>query len=434
MKEDKKKAIFKDYLKNGEIIIADKSSASRRRLVKTLCDMGANRQQVHSVAHYQEAIEVIDSNKPKLVLSDYQMNGGTGFELFQYYREKHPDEKKSVLILVTSNISQSAVAKAAEEDVDSFIIKPYTVQSLEKSLINTVVAKLHPSKYVQTIEAGKEKMFAGDYEEALGIFEEAKALHKKPSLAMFYHGQVQYMLEAKKEAEGDYRDGLEINSIHYKCQIGLYELFKKDNKLEEAYSVVKNIAKYFPSNPERLKEIIHLAVKTKNYEDMELYYDIFTELDERTSDVIAYICAGIYVYSKFLFRQDQFDKAKEMIEKSSISAAGAAKFLQANIELLVENNGSEEALKVLSRFSSEAEDDSSYQISSYLANYSSMNPTERISGGLQLFNNGHKHPLCVRFLIESLKAEGSDSKAKQYQEEAEHLWPEIFASDTPQAA
>lgn len=434
MKDDKKKAIFKEYLKNGEIIIADKSSASRRRLVKTLCDMGANRQQVHSVAHFQEAIEVIDNNKHKLVLSDYQMNGGTGFELFQYYREKYPDEKKSVLILVTSNISQSAVAKAAEEDVDSFIIKPYTVQSLEKSLINTVVSKLHPSKYVQTIEAGKEKMFAGDYEEALEIFEQARSLHKKPSLAMFYHGQVQYMLEIKEEAEKDYRDGLEINSIHYKCQIGLYELFKKDNKLEEAYSVVKNIAKYFPSNPERLKEIIHLAVKTKNYEDMELYYDIFTELEERTSDVIDYICAGIYVYSKYLFSQDQFDKAKEMIEKSSISAAGAAKFLQANIELLVENDKSEEAQKVLSRYSSDEEDDSSYQISSYLANYSSMSGTERISDGLKLFNNGHKHPLCLRFLIESLRAEGNEGKAKQYQEEAEHLWPEIFGNSTAQAA
>lgn len=430
MKEDKKKELFKEYLKTGEIIIADKSSASRRRLVKTLVDMGASRQQVHSVAHYQEALEVIDNNKPKLVLSDYSMNGGSGFELFKYYREKYPDEKKSVLILVTSNISQSAVAKAAEEDVDSFIIKPYTVQSLEKSLINTVISKLYPSKYVQTIEAGKERLFATDYEGALAIFEEAIGLNKKPSLALFYHGQTKYMLELSKEAEGDYKKGLEINNIHFKCQVGLYDLFKKDGKEDEAYSVVKNIAKYFPANPDRLKEVIHLAMKTQNYNDMEMYYDIFTQLEERTDDVVNYVCSGMYICGKHLFKLGEEDKAREILDKTSVSAAGTAKFLKAIITLLVQYSIFNDAQKILSRFSNDPESESDYLISSFLANSHEMTTTEKISKGLELYNNGHKDPMCMSFLIDALKEDGSDKKAQEYLEEAQHLWPDIFNEKT----
>tara|TARA_Y100000768_G_scaffold388083_2_gene382036 strand:+ start:4900 stop:6201 length:1302 start_codon:yes stop_codon:yes gene_type:complete len=428
--EAKKKQIFQDYLKEVDIIIADKSSASRRRLVKTLCDMGASRLRVHSVAHYQEAIELIDSKSPKFVLSDYSLKGGSGFDLFRHYREKFPDEKKSVLMLVTSNISQSAVAKAAEEDVDSFVIKPYTVQSLEKSFINTVVSKLHPTKYIQTIEAGKEKMFDADYEGALALFEQATELNKKPSLALFYHGQVKYLLDQAQEAEGDYKKGLEINSIHYKCQVGLYELFKKDGKLVEAYSVVRNIAKYFPANPERLKEVVHLAVKTKNYLDMEIYYDVFTELEERTDDVINYICSGLYVCGKYLFMEGESERARTNLEKLSISAAGTTKFLKAVVSLLVEHEIYEDAQKILPRFSNEKEDEFAYKVSSYLANNNDMDNPERIAKGQELFNNGLKDPQCLLFLIRALRAEGLDKKAQQYSEEAEYLFPDYFAKQS----
>ena len=429
MKAEEKEKLFKDFLESNEILITDKSSASRRRLLKTLVDMGAKRNQIHSIAHYSEALDVIETKKPKLILSDYALNGGSGFDLFKEYREKYPEEKKSVLILVTSNISQSAVAKAAEEDVDSFIIKPYTVQSLEKSLIATVIAKLYPSKYVQTIEKGKEALFEGKYEAALGIFAEAIPLNKKPSLALFYHGQTKYMLEAAEEAEGDYKEGLKINSIHFKCQVGLYELFKKDEKYKEAYDVVRNIAKYFPANPDRLKEVVRLCMVTENYSDMDMYYELFTQLEERPKDVINYICSGLYVYGKYLMLNSEMDKGREVFEKVGVSCAGTSKFLSAMILLLVDYNIFSDAQKLLARFSNDPNDKSSYLISSYVANSEGMDNTEKISKGMELFNNGHKHHVAVSILIGALEKDEKFKKAAEYREEAEHIWPEIFKKE-----
>ncbi|MAZ47830.1 MAG: hypothetical protein CME65_04665 [Halobacteriovoraceae bacterium] len=426
MSKDKKEQLFKDFLATGDILIVDKSSASRRRLTKTIVDMGGKRNQVHSVAHFSEAIEIIDSKKPKLILSDYEVNGGSGFDLFKHYREKYPEEKKSVLILVTSNISQSAVAKAAEEDVDSFIIKPYTVSSLEKSLIGTVVSKLHPSEYVKTIEKGKEALFEGNYEAALQFFDEAKKLNKKPSLALFYHGQTEYMMDSMNEAETDYKEGLEINNIHFKCQVGLYELFKKDEKYDEAYSVVRNIAKYFPANPDRLKEVVHLAVRTKNFEDMELYYELFTQLEERTEDVINYICSGMYVTGKYYMKEGQAEKARELFSKVGISCAGKSKFLKAMITSLVQNQFFDDSLALLKRMNSD--DEEAYEISSFLANSDSMDLAQKISNGLDIWNKGFKDPYAMKVLIQALKEDGSDKKAQEYLEEAHHIWPDEFSA------
>lgn len=428
MKPEKKAELFKEFLSNNEVLVVDKSSASRRRLTKTLVDMGSKRNLVHSVAHFSEAKEIIKDNNPKLILSDYTINGGSGFDLFKEYRETHPDEKKSVSVLITSNISQSAVAKAAEEDVDSFIIKPYTVKSLEKSLVNAVIDKLYPSEYIKTIEEGKVKLFAGDYEEALTFFDKAIGLNKKPSLAHFYHGQAKYLMDSSSEAEMDYQKGLAHNNIHYKCQIGLYELFKKDGRDKDAYDVVRNIAKYFPANPDRLKEVIRLCMVTKNYEHMEEYYEIFVDLDERSDEIVDYTCAGLYVFGKYSMSKDDKPKAIEVYEKVGISCVGKAKFLKAMVISLVENKIYPEAQKLVSRFSNDEEDKEAYELCNFLAYSGEAELKDLISEGLDLFNKGYKHPSAALILINALFESGSNRKAEDYLDEAKHLWPDEFNS------
>jgi hypothetical protein len=166
---------------------------------------------------------------------------------------------------------------------------------------------------------------------------------------------------------------------------------------------------------------------------MEIYYELFTQLEERTDDVINYVCSGMYISGKHFFVSGEEEKARDILDKTAVSSAGAAKFLKAIIVLLVEYNIFQDAQKMLSRFTNEPEDDSDFQIASYLANSSDMNTTEKISKGLELYNNGHKHPLCMQFLISALKADGADKKAEQYLEEAQHMWPKIFSEETSAA-
>jgi hypothetical protein len=87
----------------------------------------------------------------------------------------------------------------------------------------------------------------------------------------------------------------------------------------------------------------------------------------------------------------------------------------------------------LSVFPSDNENVADYMISKYLANLDEMNNTERISQGLELFNNGHKDPLAADILIKTLYKEGN-KRADEYLEEAQHLWPDEFPTDDKKAA
>jgi tetratricopeptide (TPR) repeat protein len=375
------------------------------------------------VGSLQEAQQVIDEHKPMLVLSDFTLKGGSGFDLFSHARKHSPELKEATLILITANISQSAVAKAAEEDVDSFIIKPYTVQSLEKSLITAVIMKLYPSKYIQTIEKGKEQLFSQNYEEALVIFEEAIKMNPKPSLAHFYHGQAKYLMQLNDEAEGAYKKGLTLNNIHYKCQIGLYELLKKEDRHKDAYKVVKNIAKYFPANPDRLAEVVRLCMVTENYADMIDYYNIFLELEERTDDIVNYICSGMYIYGKYSMLQKQFEQARDVFDKVGVSSAGKTKFLRAMIIVLVENEFESDAQKLVSRFPAESRDSEDYLVASFIAEYKTSNNHENIQKGLEVYNSGIRDYLCMKILIDAMIAEELDIKAQPFIDEMCDLWP-----------
>ncbi len=422
---DRKQAI-QEYLNKHAVLVVDKNPSSRNRLLKVMVDIGAKRANVHTAGTMAEAEAVLSSQEVGLVLSDYEVGGGSGFDLFKIVREKFAKNKKLTLILVTSNISQTAVAKAAEEDVDSFIIKPYTIQSIQENLLSSISAKIQPSPYIIKIEEGKALMGAGDYEASVKVFTDALPLHPKPSLAMFYMGQAQYLLQLKDVAKGQYNKGLALNSIHFKCLVGLYELFMKDKKHDEAYQVVKKVAKYFPANPDRLTQIVRLAIITKNYEDMESYYDLFTALDERDSNMTNYLGAGLYVTGKWFLLEGRASQAMQVFDKIAVSCSEFTKFLRAMVTVLAEHGQASAAEKFLSRFHPDAYEHEDYLVSDYIVrcNLAGAQPGELTKKGLELYNRGIRDYHCLRLMVESMTKQGLKDKAKPYQDELNKLYPE----------
>lgn len=420
-----KKEVFKQFLEENEVLIVDKNPSSRNRLLKTIYDLGAKRHMIHTCGSLTEAQEIIASKKIGIVMSDYFIGGGSGFDLFKIIRDKEPDNKNLCLVLVTSNISQTAVAKAAEEDVDSFIIKPYTIQSIQENLISTVVAKIKPSDYIVKVEEGKAQIAAGNYLEAIATLKVAVNMHPKPALALFYIGQAEYLKNHVDEATGSYNEGLSFNNIHYKCLVGLYEIFMREEKYFEAYGVVKKIAKYFPANPDRLSQIVRLAIRTNNYEDMQMYYEIFTSLEVRTQVLMNYIGAGMYVAGKHCLIENNPEKAMQFFDNIAVSCSEFTKFLRAIVTVLVEHNMHTDAEKFLSRFDAGAKDSDDYLVSDFLINAKNPDNGFVIKMGLELYNRKIRDYKCMYALIEAMVKGGyKNDRIAPYKEEMEALFPD----------
>lgn len=417
------KSLLKPYLESTEVLIVDKNPNSRNRLLKTMYDIGSKRHLIHTAGSLIEAEQIIASKKIGVVLSDYFIGGGSGFELFKMLRDRSPDNQELCLILVTSNISQSAVAKAAEEDVDSFIIKPYTVQSIQENLITTLTNKVFPSDYIKMITEGKNLMKEGEYDQAIQIFNKALNLNSKPSLALFYIGQCEYLKMRSLEAQVSYKKGLEVSHIHYKCLVGLFDIFIREEKFTEAYNVVKKIAKYFPANPDRLSQIVRLAVKTENFEDMEMYYEIFKSLDDRGLELKNYIGAGMYIAGKYSLLSNAKENALKYFDNVAISCSEFTKFPRAIISLLVQHNMVDEAEKYLSRFPADSRSDADYLVSDFLVSSRKIDDHNHIVKlGLDLYNKKIRDVDCMKALISSMVQAGyNEDKMEPLKKEMEEL-------------
>jgi tetratricopeptide (TPR) repeat protein len=381
---------------------------------------------IHTTGNLSEAQEIIATKKIGIVLSDYHIGGGSGFDLFKVIRDKDPNNKNLCLVLVTSNISQTAVAKAAEEDVDSFIIKPYTIQSIQDNLISTVVSKIRPSDYIVKIEEGKALIASGNYQEALNVLKVAMNMHPKPALALFYMGQAEYLKNHVEVATGSYNEGLSFNNIHYKCLVGLYEIFMREEKFTEAYQVVKKIAKYFPANPDRLAQIVRLAIRTNNYEDMQMYYEIFTSLEVRTQTLMNYVGAGMYIAGKHCLIENNVEGAMQFFDNIAVSCSEFTKFLRAIISVLVEHNMASDAEKFLARFESSSKETDDFMVSDFLvSSRKNQDPGFIIKMGLELYNRKIRDYKCMETMIDAMVRGGfKNDKIAPYKAEMEALFPD----------
>lgn len=424
-----RKEVFRKFIEESDVLVVDKNPGSRNRLLKIVCDLGAKRHMVHTASGMVEASNILKEKKINLVLSDYMVAGGSAFDLFALVREQNPGNKELCTVLVTSNISQTAVAKAAEEDVDSFIIKPYTLQSIQENLIATVCAKVNPSDYMRKIEAGKIEMNAANYDTAIAILNEAISMHSKPALALFYIGQCEYMRQYVNEAQGSYQSGLSFNTIHFKCLVGLYELFLREKKFHEAYGIVKKIAKYFPSNPDRLAQVVRLAVQTENYADMQFYYDVFKAMEQRSPALINYIGAGMYVTGKFYLKKNDRSLALQYFDNIAVSCSEYTKFVRAMITLLVEHDMADDAEKYLSRFPAGSKEQEDYLVADFLVTSKKVQEYHAVvKKGLDLYNQKIRDRDCMETLIYAMEKSGyKEEKLADFRHELSTLWPEKAA-------
>jgi len=356
-----------EYLKKSQVLVVDHNPSARMGIKKILLEMGAQRQQVHLASSFREAEDLIRAHKPSLVLCEYQIEGKFGLDLLQKQRQEKPQETNHcIFILVTGNTSQSAVAQAAEEDIDAYILKPYTIESFTASLNRAIQIKIHPSEYLQLVHAGKDLLEKDQLDEAMSIFNSAMSKDSNPSLACFYAGLTHLKKSCLHETEISYQKGLGFNRIHYKCLTGLFDLLMSLEKFEAAYEVAQKIVRFFPANPKRLSAILRLAIQTKHYSDVDAFYQGILQTDERNEDLVKCICAALIVCGKHFFENQDQKMGVNLIQKAIVTAAGSHFILRKAIEALIQYNQVEEATSVLKRFSSPSEEDPQYAVASFL--------------------------------------------------------------------
>jgi two-component system chemotaxis response regulator CheY len=226
--------LTQEFLANKKILILDKSSTSRQLIEKALQQMGADKTLITSMKSYTYALEFVKTKKPDMIFTDFQIYDQYGLDLIPHQDQYLHDHSKRIFIVVTETANESAVADAAEEELDGYILKPFTVDYLTAYLTKIIEQKLVPNHYQTMISKAKALLFAGKLEDAILHFEMAINVSAKPSLALYYLGEIYRKKGETVQALQYFRQGQKITPLHFRCAVAEFMTLFEQQQFDEA--------------------------------------------------------------------------------------------------------------------------------------------------------------------------------------------------------
>jgi len=118
-----------------KILLVDDSRTIRNIQKNVLAQLGHGATDIFEAADGVEALKALGSDRPDLVLIDWNMPNMDGLTLVRKIREK---DKELPLIMVTTEAEKSRVLEAIKAGVNNYVVKPFTADTLSVKIEQTL--------------------------------------------------------------------------------------------------------------------------------------------------------------------------------------------------------------------------------------------------------------------------------------------------------
>ena len=118
-----------------KILVTDDSRVMRQIVIRTLRQAGYDDHDIIQAEDGREALQMVGSEKPDLVLSDWNMPNMTGIECLQALRSSGSTVPFG---FVTSEGSPEMRAKAADAGALFLIAKPFNEETFQEALSGVI--------------------------------------------------------------------------------------------------------------------------------------------------------------------------------------------------------------------------------------------------------------------------------------------------------
>jgi tetratricopeptide (TPR) repeat protein len=300
-----------EYVENKKILILDQSGTTRSQLSKLLQELGANRDNIFNLRYPGEAKAIMAKEEISIVLSEFEVDGVPSLPLFEKVMQRFSDRDRT-LILVTKNAAQSTVAQAMEEEVDSYILKPFVYNYIKENLVKTFFAKEHPSTTQKRIFEARQKILEKKWDEAQPIVKELlNAGSKSPAIAYYLQGSIFLGKEQVPEAKQFFQKALKVQNSHFKSLNALYDIYYREEDYENALEMIEMIRRMLPLSPKKLEQLFVIYRKLEMpLEILKITAD-YKDLDEKHRSLIFTAIDTLLYVGKAFVKEDRLDLAHE---------------------------------------------------------------------------------------------------------------------------
>lgn len=321
---------------DASILIIDDKASARRSLRNLLWRLGYHK--VLESGNGQDALYQLLVNDVDLVMCDLVMPEMGGVEVLRALRDNE-ELKKVCFIMVTGERDQASVAEVVEEELDAYILKPFSVEVLESKIEQALARKTAPPQIELHLNLGQAYLKSRRFEEAENEFAKALAISHNSPRAMYNLGVLREMQGDAGAAERLYLTAVGLSPMFIKSHEALAVLYEKRGDLTLAAHHLQKAVEISPKRTERQFRLgLTLMKSGQAGKAKPVFKTAVTQSQEEHSDLVrqvgdVYLEAGmveeaqeilqqgllanprdIHLYNRLgiaLRRQGKFDEAVE---------------------------------------------------------------------------------------------------------------------------
>ena len=180
-----------------------------------------------------EAWKILKKAHIDLAIVDWNMPVMTGMELLDRIR-KDRGLRDMPVIMATAEATREIVAEAGESDIDSYVVKPFTMKSLGDRILDVIEKANNPPPMICHLKKARDREEAGDIDAAV---EEAKLAVQAASSSSKPVRELGLLLYKKNDmnmAEECFLKAVKMNKLDVLAYHHLGELYSRQNDIEKA--------------------------------------------------------------------------------------------------------------------------------------------------------------------------------------------------------
>ncbi len=242
------------------------------------------------------ALSRLKQGQHDFVIADWNMPRMPGVELLREIRDE-PMLRDIHFIMITAEVDDSQIVRAAEEDVDGYIIKPFVADVLGRKINSVLEKKANPSQVEIFLKVGYAYMENGMLKEAMREFDHARELSPKSARIPLAMAQIYEAMGDHRKAEELFNASVTNNPRFIKGYHTLADFQLRRGNDSAAMAALQTATSLSPNNPSRQVEFGKLLVKAGRMEEADHAFKSALKVSSKNADMHtaigeAYLAAG----------------------------------------------------------------------------------------------------------------------------------------------
>ncbi len=305
------------------ILVVDDMKSMRLTIRKMLRNLNIGKT-LRFAENGKEGLSILSSTPCQLAIIDWNMPVMNGTQMMGLLR-KNPDLRDMPVIMVTAENERDIVSEVAESEIDAYLLKPLTLEALDKKIKAVVHNANNPDQATKHLLNARECEEAKDYE---GAIEQTRlALIHKPTASRILRklGLIHFKIGKSGIGEKCLQKAMSVNRQDTITRDHLARFYMKNREYEKAAGIYLEImslsTRYFATAMGLGEKLIVNGYKP-------LAIEIFTKVIARSGkksafqDKIIEICLDNreYVFPKQLLDQSIRDNPSnyDIIHKAGL--------------------------------------------------------------------------------------------------------------------